>query len=103
MKSPTITDLNYTYKRPVVDFWVLNTDDIPVEKELVSDQQLVHLAPGSVGGNHFHPRTEWFVGIGDLVFVWLDEENRQQETHMHPEGCIRLITVPPMLPPCGGE
>lgn len=98
MKSPTITDLNSTYKRPDVDFWVLNTDDMPVEKELVRDQQVVHLAPESVGGNHFHSRTEWIIGIGDLVFVWLDEEGRQQETHMHPEGRIRLSTVPPMLP-----
>lgn len=98
MKSPTITELKYTYKKPDTDVWVLNTDDIPVNKALIQDQQLIHLAPGSVGGNHSHPRTEWFVGIGDLVFVWLDKENRQQETHIHPEGCIRLVTVPPMLP-----
>lgn len=98
MKSPTNTELKYTYKKPDTDVWVLNTDDIPVNKALIQDQQLIHLAPGSVGGDQSRSRTEWFVGIGDLVFVWLDKENRQQETHMYPEGCIRLVTVPPMLP-----
>jgi hypothetical protein len=66
-------------------------------KELIKDQQLVHLAPQSVGGNHKHPRTEWFIGIGDLVFVWLDENGEKHEEHMHPDGQIRLIKVPPFL------
>lgn len=96
--KPIIAKLNYTYKKPDTDVWVLNTDDIPVGKEKIKDQQIVHLAPLSVGGNHKHPRTEWFIGIGDLLFVWLDESGNKHQEHMHPDGKILLIEVPPFLP-----
>lgn len=96
--NPTFQTLNYSYKKPDTDVWVLNTDDIPVDVQQIKDIQLVHLAPGSMGGNHTHPRTEWFIGIGDLIFVWLDENGTQQIEHMHPDGNIILITVPPHLP-----
>jgi uncharacterized RmlC-like cupin family protein len=33
-----------------------------------------------------------------LVFVWLDENGVRKEEHLHPDGQIRLITVPPYLP-----
>lgn len=95
--KPEIINLNYTYKKDGQDVWVLNLDDIPVEKEKIVDQQIVHLAPESIGGNHKHPRTEWFVGIGDLVFVWLDDNENVHEEHMHPDGQIRLVIVPPLL------
>jgi uncharacterized RmlC-like cupin family protein len=97
MTTPHITNLNYTYKKPDTDVWVLNTDDIPVDEALIKDKQLVHLAPGSVGGNHRHPRTEWFIGIGELVLVWLDEHGEKHEEHMHPAGQIKLIMMPPFL------
>lgn len=96
--KPDIQVLNYTYKKQDTEVWVLNTDDIPVDKNLIKDVQLVHLAPSSVGGNHQHPRREWFIGIGDLLFVWLDEDGSQHQEHMHPEGKIVLISVPPHLP-----
>lgn len=98
MNKPTITKINYTYKKPDTDIWVLNTDDIPVDKSFVKDQQIVHLAPQSVGGNHKHPRTEWFVGIGELEFIWIDEKGNKQTEHMNPNGQIMLIEVPPFLP-----
>jgi hypothetical protein len=97
MLAPQITQLNYTYKKPDTEVWVLNFDDIPVPTEKIKDRQIVHLAPQSVGGNHKHPRTEWFVGIGELEFVWLDENGHQQKTHMNPNGEILLIEVPPFL------
>lgn len=98
MPNPKITPINYTHKKPDTDVWVLNTDDIPVEKTLVKDQQIVHLAPQSVGGNHKHPRTEWFIGIGELEFIWLDEAGNQQVEKMNPSGQILLFEVPPLLP-----
>lgn len=98
MLSPTFTDLNYTYKKEDSDVWVLNTNDIPVEKSKINDQQLVHLAPLSVGGNHRHPRTEWFVAIGELLFVWLDENGVKHEEPMNPDGKLRLVMVPPFVP-----
>lgn len=98
MLQPIITKLRYTYKKPESEVWVLNTDDIPIDATLINDQQIVHLAPGSVGGNHKHPRTEWFIGVGDLDFVWLDEQGISHLQHMHPNGQIILIEVPPFLP-----
>lgn len=96
--KPVFTQLNYTYKKPDTNVWVLNTDDIPVEKSKIKDQQIVHFAPSSVGGNHKHPRTEWFIGIGELFFIWLDQDGHKHEEHMYPEGKIVLIEVPPYLP-----
>lgn len=96
--KPIITKLNYTYKKPDTDVWVLSTDDIPVGKEKIKDEQIVHLAPLGVGGNHKHPRTEWFIGIGDLLFIWLDENGDKHQEYMHPAGQILLIEVPPFLP-----
>lgn len=97
MLAPEIITLDYSYKKPGSDVWVLNVDDIPVDTSAIKDQQIVHFAPEAIGGNHKHPRTEWFVGIGDLVFIWLDENGVKKEEHMHPDGLIRLITVPPYL------
>jgi uncharacterized RmlC-like cupin family protein len=99
MPSPLITALQPTYRKPDSDVWVLNFEDIPVPTELVKDRQLVHLAPGSIGGNHTHPRTEWFVAIGkNITFYWLDEDNQLQHREMAPEGEILLFEVPSFLP-----
>jgi hypothetical protein len=98
MSQPLITPLNYTYKKSETDVWVLNLDDLPIEKSLVKDQQIVHLGPGAIGGNHQHPRREWFVGIGELLFVWLDEHGDKHEEEMHPSRQLKLIAVPPHLP-----
>lgn len=98
MLQPKITPLHFTYKKPNTDVWVLNFDDIPVDVSLVRDRQIVNLGPGSVGGNHTHPRTEWFVGLGALVFVWLDETGKKHQQPMQPEGELLLIEVPPHLP-----
>ena len=95
--KPKITKLDYTDKRLNSDKWSLNVDDIPLPKDLIKDQQIAYLGPRVVGGNHKHPRTEWFIGIGDLVFVWLDENGEIQEEHMHPNQQILLIEVPPYL------
>jgi hypothetical protein len=98
MPSPTITALNYTYKKPDTDVWVLNTTDIPVPFEKIKDQQIVHLAPQSTGGNHRHPRTEWWVAIGELELIWQDENGEVHTEHMNPEGKILLIEMPPLVP-----
>lgn len=96
--GPTISQLNYSYKKPDANVWVLNLDDIPIAKSKINDQQIVHLTPLSVGGNHKHPRTEWFIGIGELYFVWLDADGQLHEEPMHPDGQILLFEVPPFLP-----
>jgi hypothetical protein len=96
--KPVITSLNFTYKKEGTDVWVLNTDDIPVDKSLVKDQQIVHLGAGGVGGNHKHPRREWFIGLGPLELHWIDEDGAHQSTEMNPEGKLILFEIPPHLP-----
>jgi hypothetical protein len=46
--TPKITPLNYTYKKPDTDVWVLNDQDIPLSRELIKNRQTVHLSPQSV-------------------------------------------------------
>jgi uncharacterized RmlC-like cupin family protein len=96
--EPKITKLNYTYKKEGADVWVLNSDDIPIDKDKIKDQQIVHLAPQSVGGNHKHPRIEWFIAVGDLQLIWIDELGERHKEHMHPNGQIILFEIPPFLP-----
>jgi len=98
MNNPTFTPLPYTYKKSDSDVWVLNLDDVPVDKKMIKDQQIIHLAPEAVGGNHKHPRTEWFVAMGDLVLVWLDENGARQEKQMNPDGQLMLTEVSAFLP-----
>ena len=96
--QPKVTELNYTYKRDDSDLWVLNTDDLPINKDLIKDQQIIHFAPKSFGGNHSHPRTEWFIAIGDLTLIWLDQNGKKHEQNMSLEGKVLLIEIPPYLP-----
>ena len=97
--KPKIIELDYTYKKEGQEVWVLDLDDVPIDKSLVADQRIVHLAPKSLGGNHKHQRSEWLIGIGeDLIFAWLDADNNLHEEQMHPDGKIRLIIVPPQVP-----
>jgi uncharacterized RmlC-like cupin family protein len=98
MLRPIVTELNYTYKKPNTEVWVLNTDDIPIEKTRIKDQQVVYLGPQTVAGNHKHQRTEWFIAMGDLEIIWLGDNNTQHTKHMNPRGAILLIEVPPYLP-----
>lgn len=97
MTKPRITPLPYTYTKPEGDVSVLNLADIPVDESQVQDRSLVHLGPQAVGGNHQHPRTEWFVGFGDLVLYWLDEDGVRHEEPMNPGGELKLVEVPPYL------
>jgi uncharacterized RmlC-like cupin family protein len=96
--SPEITNLNCTYKKSETEVWVLNADDIPVDRRLIKDQQIVYLAAKSVAGNHKHSRTEWFIGIGELEIAWLDSAGKKHKAHMNPNGQIRLIRVPSLCP-----
>jgi uncharacterized RmlC-like cupin family protein len=98
MIKPKITKLNFSYEGKDSKIWVLNSDDIPLDKSLIKDQQIIHLFPGGFGGNHKHQRTEWFIGLGNLLFIWLDEHGKKHEVNMNPDGNLLLIEVPPFLP-----
>ena len=97
MLKPKIIPLKYTYKNSDSDLWVLNLTELPIDYSQIKDQQLICFAPGSVGGNHYHQRKEWFIGFGDLEFIWLDEDNKKQIIPINPNGKIQIIEVPPLL------
>ena len=98
MKSPIFTKLNFSYKKSESDVWVLNVDDIPFDSTLILDQQIVHLGPRAFGGNHSHPRIEWFVAVGELQISWIDGNLEKHHRMMNPGGDLFLIEVPPHLP-----
>jgi len=98
MASPEIVNLNITPREQGSSKWALNFDSVPIDWDNIKDKRIVYLGPGLVGGNHRHPRTEWFIGMGDLVFVWLDEDGVRKETPMFPDGKVKMITVPSFVP-----
>lgn len=98
MTKPHITNLSYTYKKPDTDVSVLNSDDIPLDKSLIKDHQIIYFGPKSIAGNHKHPRREWFIALGELVLVWLDDKGNAHEELMNPAGKLLLFELPPYLP-----
>ena len=98
MSSPKFKKLDYSYKRENIDLWKLNLDDIPVDKDEIKVSEIIHFPPGGLGGNHKHPRTEWFIGIGELVFYWIDEAGNKQEKFMNLDDGLLLIKIPPNVP-----
>lgn len=96
--KPKITEITYTYKKPNTEVWVLNTKDIPIKPSLIKDQQIIRLGPLCVGGNHTHPRIEWFIAFGELEFIWLNDKGAFQREKMNPDGKILLFEIPPFLP-----
>lgn len=98
MNKPKIIKLNYSYKKEKVNLWALNLDDIPIDKDVIKDTQIVHFSPGTIGGNHKHPRIEWYIGIGELVLYWLDEEGNKHEQFMSSDEGLLLIKIPPFVP-----
>lgn len=98
MQEPQVTKLDFSYTKENGKVWVINKQDIPIDVDRIQDEQIVYFSPGSVGGNHAHPRTEWFIGIGELVLYWQDESGKRYEQFMKSEGKVLLIKIPPYLP-----
>ncbi len=97
MNKPIITDFDFTYIKPGAGVSVIDLEDLPIDQSKIIDRQIIHFSPGAVGGNHAHPRTEWFIGFGELVLVWLDEQNEKHELKMFLPNKVRLIEMPPLL------
>lgn len=98
--EPIKTAIDYSYKKSESKVWILNFDDIPLPRNVeVKDRQVVRLAPGSVGGNHKHPRREFFIGIGEgLELVWLNESGDKKSEMMNPDSKLLMFEIPPNLP-----
>lgn len=80
-------------------FWVIRTQEqfseIPF---VVVEQSLITIPPQKIGGNHKHPRSEAFIGLGEALYLlWQDENGENHEEKMEDEN-INLFIIPSMLP-----
>lgn len=96
LTDPQIELISYTRRKPDQDIRLLNWKDIPLCS--VVDTQVIFFAPGTVGGNHRHPRTEWYIAFGDLVLYWLDKDGRRHQRKLNTRNELLLVMIPPFLP-----
>jgi uncharacterized RmlC-like cupin family protein len=82
------------------DLWNLDTLDLPFpEKFQVKVRNIVYIPAGEFGGNHKHPRTEAFIGIGDELFImWQDDVGKKHEEKMMEDKQLYLFFVEPFTP-----
>ncbi|GAB4219940.1 MAG: hypothetical protein Fur009_8280 [Candidatus Microgenomates bacterium] len=85
-----------TYKKEN-QLWVLNFDDIKVPF-IVKEKSIVYILPKKLGGNHFHPRQEAFIGIGEGLELHYLKENIIKKERMNPDGKLFLFVIPANLP-----
>jgi hypothetical protein len=80
--------------------WNLPIDSLPLPKEFVIyERNIVFIPLGEFGGNHKHPRSEAFVGIGEnLYIIWQNEEGKKQEDKMMDGKKLYLFVVEPFTP-----
>lgn len=45
---------------------------------------VIVIPPGSVGGNHKHPRREAFYSLGNLTIFWIDKKGKKVNQSMAP-------------------
>lgn len=98
--EPLFLSLPFSYKKPDTEVWVFNNNVLPFPSRKIKDQQLIILGPGAVGGNHKHPRTEWFIAMSaGLKLFWLDEKRKVHERDIFSDKEeLMLVEVPPYLP-----
>ncbi|NTU73651.1 hypothetical protein HGB07_05820 [Candidatus Roizmanbacteria bacterium] len=87
-----------TYKKEN-GLWSLNIRDLLPKIEFIPvEQSLILIPPNQFGGNHKHPRTEAFIGVGRrLELIWKDDEGALHEEAMNEEK-LYLFIVPPFVP-----
>ena len=98
--NPIFVPLPFSYKHPNSEVWVFNTTSLPIPSRKIKDQQMIVLGPGAVGGNHKHPRTEWFIAMSPgLQLYWLDEQGNVQERELFSQKEeLILVEMPPFVP-----
>lgn len=65
----------------------------------ITERDLIYLPAGGVGGNHKHPRTEAFLGIGSgLILLWQDKAGTIHREQMDDSKGLTLFVVRSMTP-----
>ena len=80
--------------------WNLETLSLPFPANFqIKERNIVYIPAEQFGGNHKHPRTEAFVGIGeDLFIVWLDDKGKRHEEKMMEGTQLFFFVVTPFTP-----
>lgn len=80
--------------------WNLDTLSLPLPGGFaVKERNLVYIPADEFGGNHKHPRTEVFVGIGgNLFIVWQDAAGEKHEDKMMDDDQLYMFIVEPLTP-----
>jgi len=98
--KPSWIEIFPTYKKDDSGLWSLDTEQLPLPKDFkVKEKSIIYFPPKQSGGNHIHPRTEIFLGIGaSLKLVWQDKDGHTHSNPMNPENKLYLFRIPPHLP-----
>lgn len=88
-----------TYKKES-GVWVLDFKDLKLPDKVINKEKaMVFIPPYKFVANHKHPRTEYFMGIGNgLELFWLDDKNKRHKDLMNPDGNLFLFFIPSNLP-----
>lgn len=80
--------------------WNLETLSLPFPDTFqAKERNIVYLPAGEFGGNHAHPRTETFVGIGQEVYmIWQDDKGQKHEEKMMDGDQLFFFIVEPNTP-----
>lgn len=102
------TETDQNLKKTFVDIKYIPTREggpkianIPLHEGLnIKTADLVMFAPGDIGGNHSHPRTETFiVTLGKLEVHLLEKDGETKIINLEAtENGHRIITMPPDVP-----
>lgn len=77
---------------------VVDIDKFKIPFE-IKEKSLVYIPPKEIGGNHKHPRTEAFVGIGEgLKIIWKDKNGKLIEKNMNSDRELLLFVIPADTP-----
>ncbi len=79
---------------------MIKKHDIPFPSEFkITEEAVVYIPSGEMGGNHKHPRVECFLAWGEgMTFYWLGENGEVNEEAMVTDEGLKLIVVPSFLP-----
>jgi hypothetical protein len=87
-----------TYKKDN-GLWNLNTLLLPLPDNFtIAERNIIYIPGGQFGGNHKHPRTEVFIGIGDLYLIWQDAAGDNHEDKMKDDEQLYLFFVESFTP-----
>lgn len=78
----------------------IDWDHLPFPPDFSIQKQIaIWIPPLQKGGNHKHPRREFFVSFDEhLELHWIDQTGQKQMQRMKEDNCFYLFDIPPFIP-----